>query len=336
MLNKVGVDMSIKFKSNPLSDALIFSGIEINYEKKKLKGQDAKELKKSYEDHKKDINLSYDQFVTIVEKNLSNLNQVFTREYFRADLASKLSELATKRINQKESKFSKSYLFFEKIVQVFSGHGFITKGEWGLKLSNKLNSFEKDSIKVNIRNVVISKEEKNITKDLSDIKDAVNNLDDSEFIEILNDIVFIPDDDRNISLRKYEFYKNLNVKKKEIFEQQLLKGDNWPVKAHRFIQFQEEDVISSFVTDKMLIRFRHDYHNAINLKERIEGDKFFEILLIKEVKYQLQEKNYEAIPRYFSPDLKIDPKEIIKEPYFSDDEIKILSSLLQENVRGDR
>ena len=134
--------MSIEFKSNPVFDIVIFSGIDIKYETQLSNSNligDAKtraleELSRSYKAHKSGLNLKYGQFLRTFEENIAQFNN----PKIKSAIATKLSELAKKRIEVKESQFSGIHKFFHKIGQYFKGHGFRTKGEWGIELASRI------------------------------------------------------------------------------------------------------------------------------------------------------------------------------------------------------
>jgi len=134
--------MTVEFKSNPMYDLAILSGFEPNLEPvfamqvsqtKKV----TKQFKKSYEAYKQNLlkteGQNYGQFLKKVEVSLLGLQDCATETEAREKISAKLEALALVRIKE-EATLKPARLFFHRIGHFLRGHGFKTKGEWGLKL----------------------------------------------------------------------------------------------------------------------------------------------------------------------------------------------------------
>jgi len=242
-----------------LNEILAFSGVEVKnvlvptVDTRGLKDY----LKKQVEEAAKAVinnvswnsNISYGKFFRSVEKNIDGI--VGPKQlpmHLRIAVSLKLSELAKKRIEKKESNFSAVRRFFHRIAQLFKGHGFRTKGEWGLKLSAKIENVKNKEYKKILESIFSEKAKENTipmeSKELnkSEINKAIaeelNNLEKDKFISFLNEVVWEKHAGAAIYANKDGPWRYplpgslfrpgfLNQEKKEIMEEEILKKDDW-------------------------------------------------------------------------------------------------------------
>src|ERR1700733_684686 len=143
----------------------------------------------------------------------------------RQAIAKTLSTLADKRIVQKENFegfFGGISKFFHKLNQKIHGHGFQTKGEYGIQLATELalgNTPE-------MLHTYIQNPEK---IDLPNLTKEVASLNKEQFTKLLDKSVFgqtTPEIDKGGS-PKYNFYSALSPEKQAIFGDHLMKKADW-------------------------------------------------------------------------------------------------------------
>ncbi len=252
-INFSELDDIIIFSVNDISENLEPQGLE------KLKGdavqQAIQEFQETYKNYKKDLNFNYGEFLTIVEENLDRLESPKTRSDYRTSVAHKLSELAYERISQKESNFSWIHKIFHKFRQWRKGHGFKTKGEWGLKLASEMNEVDKKIQK----QLIFCKIEWIIKKSSLHFGDKImkeiNGLSEERFTKALNDVIFEMKEDVFFGNKdKLEFYKKLDDDKKEIFKRVLLSRSDWYEQAVEIIEGADDNEFESFIKNNGMVK----------------------------------------------------------------------------------
>lgn len=341
--------MTIEFKSTPLNDAIIFSGVDINYRKQlndtRLTGEAAdsalNHLKDSYDKHKSQVAFKYGKFLKIIEGNLSELKRPDTPKKVRNAVANKLTELANTRII-KENKFSGLHKFFHKIGQIFRGHGFRTKGEWGLELASSIQNIDLETLKSQLNQTIFQglrleigeKSPKEILNS-NDMKDTINNLSDMDFKKIISDVIFMKKEEVGFGKKnKLVFYNNLNATKGKIFADELLARKDWFEQAYDLLEGASPEKINEFISNDDLIKlFKSKPERIVKLYNSEAKDKYFEKIFFPIVEITIQKelnnRNYLGIAKLIDED-KIPIKRILESS-------KILTpeniKLLKENIK---
>jgi hypothetical protein len=300
--------MGLEFKSNKLMDIAIFSGVEYKYENQVppgLIGDAAQgalaELKTSYENYKKNLNFKYGKFLTNVEANLKHLNSTNVSSDARSKVATKLTELAQDRISNKESNFSGARRFFHKVGQLFKGHGYRTKGEWGLEVASRMQKVESEIYKTQLQSVMFGGfafRDENITA----MKDKINGLPEKEFKDILNKIVFKSSEGHMFgSKRKLVFYNMLTDEKKKVFAQELLARPDWYQQAFDIVEGSEEGDVASFIAKNpaMVKKFQENPAEVIRIYRgkkdaNVFYKRFFDELALAAIQDYLDQNSLEG------------------------------------------
>lgn len=227
---------SVQFRSTPLNDLLIFSGLDIEYASRN------NTLDKSYQDYKKNLKFSNDEYLKLVEKNLPEINTT--------NFESNVKEMVSKKVTQliKESEVKKNeekqklttwweklgyaiLELFEVIGQLFQGHGFRTKIEWEVELRTRINNVDKQIFRNQLEDILYhstlafigEKREEILEKLIS----KLNSLRADEFTKVINEIFLKQYEDTSWIKSKFVIYYSLNDSKKALFNQALVNHEDW-------------------------------------------------------------------------------------------------------------
>jgi len=280
------------FKSTPFIDAMLYAGVEYEPQLKgtALQGEAAQkaleQLKASYERHKDTLKLKSGEYLHNVEVSLNQFKDPAIPSTARRAVALKLSTLAHKRMT-KESNFSAIHKFFHKIGQLFKGHGFRTKGEWGLELASKIEKIDAEIYKIELQSIIfqgIGLERKATENRLQAIKNKINDLSDPQFSELLDEIIFASRETSTFGKKnKLIFYENLNDDKRKIFDQKLLARGDWYQQAFDMVEgFHEKKEILQFFSPAMVDKIKADPEAVIEIFKNTNHkngwfNKFFEV-----------------------------------------------------------
>jgi len=298
--------MPVQFQSNDLTDLYLYSGVEVDYKEStsiavhELKGeaQDKamQELFTSYSQYKQSLHFSYGKFLGKIEANIEELNSPRNSSEQLISVAGKLEELADKRI-RKENRFSGVHRFFHKIGQLFQGHGFRTKGEWGKLLANRIKEMDRKMFKSRVEQLVFGE----IFRDkLQKGIEKINQLSKGEFKEALHSVFFRKNESISFGKKnKLIIFNNLNNQKKKIFEQELLKRRDWFSQAADIIEGADREQIKQFVTESMVKRFEKNSESTIGIYNRKKSDQFglgvlFRVIAERAIKDYLSLDNTEG------------------------------------------
>ena len=136
---------------------------------------------------------------------------------------------------------------FEVIGQIFKGHGMCTKIEWGVELSTKIDTVEKEMYKKDLKDLLSGKQEiesvgeidiaQASTKKRDNLIIKLNSLKDADFIKLIND-VFFEQYESSICGKKNKFviYDKLDESKKPLFNQELVKQSHWYRQAYDIVE----------------------------------------------------------------------------------------------------
>lgn len=335
--------MSVNFKSHPFLDTLIFAGIDIKHENQldgtPLKGEALKKalenLKKSYEDHKSNLNLKYGQFLKNIEGNISEFNKPEITSKVRHAVATKLLDLANRRITIKESNFSGIHKFFHKIGQLFKGHGFRTKGEWGIELASRMEKVDSEIDKSQIEKCIFHgiSLDTGLRQILNEMKEKINNLTETQFKQVLNDIIFKKKEKEFFGNKnKLIFYKNLNEDKRKIFDSELLSRSDWYEQAFDIIEGSDD---KEFVSKEMVSLFQNNPKKIIQIYENQKNkngyfEKFFNTVVEATIKDYLEKDSFIEIANLLNRGSSIKSKKILESPLIlTSEEIEKLKSNVQ-------
>jgi len=348
--------MGIEFKSTELFDIVIFSGENINFKSQVptgLIGEAAEtafeSLNKSYQEYKKGLNLNYGQFLNNFETNYKELNQTAVPSHIRKSVASKLSELANRRITQKESNFSCLHKFFHKLGQKFKGHGFRTKGEWGLTLALRMEKPKNDNNMSILQNSIFHGLGLDINETppkevIGGLKDYVNELSEALFKDLLNNIIFKKKENHFLGCKnKLFFYKNLNEDKKNVFNKELLLRKDWYSQAFDIIEGADStEDLTSIITSGMIKRFQNNPSQFIKIYKNISHknvwvNKFFCAMIASSVKDYLTSDSPEGFININnlltkSKEVVINNKMLNEEGILTSEEISKLHNNINKNL----
>lgn len=297
--------MNTDFKHNPIIDVVIFSGGKVEYGTQVspyLKGPAAAEEEGKVRAHLGTSPVfDYEKFLRVVEKNLGSLRSASTSLENRKCVAQKLTEMSNSRIGE-ESSFSRIHKFFHKIGQLFSGHGFRTKGEWGLVVAGKMEAAWRETLRCIF---VGGGWDHELTK-------MINDLSADGFKGILNDIVFatIKGSVLRTENSKLLFYNGLNEEKKAIFYKELLARKDWYSQAFDVIDLAEDNEgIKCFITDDLVKKFQDDSHRVIAFYEGAKDkngwyQRFFYAMIEAAVSRYISNGEYSKIGELFNESLK--------------------------------
>lgn len=341
--------MSVNFKSNPFLDTVIFAGIDFKYANQlngiPLKGEAAQKalenLKKSYEEHKANLNLKYGQFLKNVEGNISEFNKPEIPSKVRHAVATKLSDLANRRITIKESNFSGIHKFFHKIGQLFKGHGFRTKGEWGVELASRMEKVDSEIYKSQLEKCIfhgigLGMHEKPPQQILDEMKEKINSLTETQFKQVLNDIIFKKKEKNFFGEKnKLIFYKNLNEEKRKIFDNDLLSRSDWYEQAFDIIEGSDDEEFKGFVSKEMVSLFQSNPKKIIQIYENQKNkngwfERFFNTVVEATIKDYLEKDSFIEIANLLYRNSSIKSKKIFESPQIlTPQEIEKLKSNVQ-------
>lgn len=341
--------MFVSFKSNPLLDTLIFAGIDIKYENQlngtRLQGDAAQNalenLKNSYEEYRNNLNLKYGQFLKNVEENTSEFNKLEIPFEMRLAVAKKLSDLANRRILVKESKFSAIYKFFHKILHLLKGHGFRTKGEWGIEIASRMEKFDFEIFKSELekcifRGIALNISEKSPKQILNEMKEKINSLTETQFQQVLKNIIFNKKEEIFlIKKNKLVFYENLNQEKRKFFENELFSRSDWYEQAFNIIERADNVKVKEFITEKMISKFQSNPHKIIQIykNERNKNNSFeffFHMIVEATLKNYLEKDSFAEINSLLNINSGIKMKKILESPQIlTSEEIKKLEDNIQ-------
>lgn len=312
--------MSVNFQSNPFYDTLLFAGVSINYENNEVirgltgeaKDKALNQLKVSYDNYKANLNIKYGQYLNNVEKYTDKFNQPNFPSEARDAVAQKLSELANKRLLEKENHFGRVHKFFHKIGQVFKGHGYRTKAEWGLKVAAKIDQVNSNIYKAIIERCILHPMKMGLNEAspyqiLMGMKDEINNLSEKKFKEVLNDIIFRENEGKFFGEKnKYYFYQNLNEEKRKLFDKELLSRSDWYQQTFDIIEGADKENVMNFVSKEMVAKVQSN--PGIILEEYRQGknkngywNTFFQAIIGATIKDYLEKENYSAIYNLLNP-----------------------------------
>lgn len=254
--------MSIQFKSNPLTDMILFAGVKPSEEALKkdprlayLKGdalnQAFDSLKSSYENHVKELKFTPRQYVELVEKNLSYFAKSDTVDKVRKAVAGKLEELSSLR-KEEERHSNAIILFFHKLGQLFSGRGFQTLGEYGSQLAQKITSVELKQIIQDFNNLISS--DYTIERpDAAILAQRINDLSEEDFESFLNQSFFASKQGPSLKNEKGDLFKSLSSEKQAQLKKSLLKRVDFLNQALDIIKTTEDkNLISSLFTQEFV------------------------------------------------------------------------------------
>lgn len=335
--------MSVDFKSNPIVDTIIFAGVDVEYGNQlngiPLKGQAAQKalehLKKSYEEYKANLNLKYGQFLKNVEGNISEFNKPETHSEVRHAVAMKLSDLANRRITIKENNFSGIHKFFHRIGQLFKGHGFRTKGEWGVELASRMEKVDSVIYKAQLEKCIFNglSLTDQYLQILYGMKEKINSLTETQFKEVLNDIIFKKkENDFFGEKNKFIFYKNLNDEKRKIFDKEHLSRSDWYEQAFDIIEGVKDKEFKKFVSKEMVSLFQSNPKKIIQIYENQKHknhwfERFFNTVVEATIKDYLDNDAFLEIGNLLGKNSSIKMEKIFKSPQIlTPEEIKRLKS----------
>lgn len=334
--------MPIRFESNPLLDIYIFSGVNVKY----TPSEDSTEqigiiaerafdnIEQLFNEHKRTLSLTYDQFLKKIEENISEINNRETSQEIKNTVAAKLSDLAKTRIKTQESKFLWIHKFFHKIGQFCQGHGYQTKGEWGIELSFKMRGFDLKEFNNNLKKWISGLLS---DKFLNDMKNEINNFTSKQFEDVLEDVIFKTQEFKDFDGKnKFIFFKNLDGEKQEIFYKKLFSRDDWYTQAFHIIENCNDEEFKEFVSKGTVIRglaskfqgnstrIFQTYENQINKNENFK--KFYNTIVEAHIKDCLDRGSFRIIGILATCD-NINFKQILELPQIlTAEEIEILGT----------
>lgn len=325
--------MSVNFRSTPFLDIVIFSGIDVKYETQlagiPLKGDAAQKaldnLKASYEEYKANLNLKYGKFLKNLEKNILEFNKTKIPSEVRHSVAVKLSDLANKRITVKEANFSGLHKFFHKISQLFKGHGFRTKGQWGIELASRIENVNSKIYKSQIEKCIfhgtgLGMNEKRPQEILNEMKAEINSLPEAEFKKVLHNIIFKKkESDFFGEKNKLIFYKNLNEEKRKIFDEELLSKNDWFEQAFDIVEGSQPNDFKEFISKKMALLFHSNPKKFIQIYEKQKCknawfERFFHAIVEATIKNHLESDSFIDIANLLNSNFSICTKTIFESP----------------------
>lgn len=327
--------MTVHFQSTPLLDLVIYSGIDIKYEcqlqNTPLRGDIEKkalaDLKQSYDDYKSNLHFKYGQFLKRVENNIVELKRPEMPNIVRHAIACKLSDLAKRRIEVKESHYSGLHKFFHKVGQWFQGHGFRTKAEWGLLLASRIEKVDLENYKAQLQKCItrgpgVKMHKKSSREIINEMKSIINGLPDDQFKELLTDVYFKhKETDFFFSKNKFAFYQNLDPAKRGIFDRELLSRKDWYEQAFDIIEGANDQDLQAFVSKEMVSLFKADPKKIIDIHENNKNpngwsQKFFQMIVEKSVQEYVAQNTPEAYLQVAKllHDPNIKASEILKKP----------------------
>jgi hypothetical protein len=260
----------------------------------------------------------------------------------RNAVATKLSVLANGRITAKENEFSGIHKFFHKIGQLFIGHGFRTKGEWGVELASRMEKVDSEIYKSQLKECIfhgmgLAMNEKPPQEILHEMKAKINNLTATQFKEVLNDIIFKNKEEVNPFLpllsekKKLIFYNNLNEDNRKIFDDELLSRNDWYKQAFDIIENSGDEKFKGFVSKEMISRFQSDPEKIIQIyknqkPENADFEKFFITVVQATIRDYLGKDSFIEIANLLHTEPSIKAKNILESPQIlTPEEIKKLT-----------
>lgn len=273
---------SITFKSDPLLDIVLFSGVEIsdNELEQTFKKQyvsinpekDFKEYKASYSDYKRKLSFDYSQFIHLVEKNMDKLTDPRTPQQFREYVRTKIQFLdqnssTTQKRNLKNIVNNVLLKKGEKCCKILEREG---------KCINIVKRIFKEKTTPNGSEYPLSTE----------LLMRINKLDEVEFDTFLNQVFFNYNRSYEYlnSPKKLTILSHLNPERKDRVIQEILKRDDWYIQLYEayptplyrqdeeehkklIVELPESDFIHAFSKGmekkgmEKMIKFRNDKPN---------------------------------------------------------------------------
>lgn len=307
----------------PFIDTLVYSGVNVVdselqrlKEKGDLAGQEAlinsKETFERYRDNLTQT-LSYDQFLEKIEDNLPE----FERTEFpdaRLAVANKLASLSVTVQPDKTGFYAQVNKFFEKIGQLFQGHGFRTQKEWGLELAARMRDMD---IAINKKNLLKGLKKGIPWRDqkLENMKRVAEGLTDKQFKLLVDDMLgqreYLAGSENTPRTKdRLAFYNILNDERKALFKHVLLYGPHdsgsnptplfdWYQRTFNVIEGTvDPELYRDFVTEEMASAFGSDPGKYIKISEKINGpfgDLFFNALIKTLIAHHLQSGRKDSV-----------------------------------------
>ncbi len=294
--------MSLEFRSNPYVDTLIYSGVDLNYERCTplfLKGE-AKEranekVRKSYVRYKQSLRISYNDFYEQVKSNIHHLRDPVVPSHARLAVANKLKSLAEEQLKVHGSREKKLGFFTKK-----------SKAQKGLDLAGKIETIDEDIYKSTLKYCInhgfgLKINEKSPGKTLDEVKERYNTLTEEQFNELLTDVLFHEKSDPwpFFGTIKYQFYGYLDQEKREILHQELLSHKDWFEQSLDIVMGTDpKKYANEFVSQLMIQRFIQDLDKVIDIYKKSSANgftkKLFQTLLECSIRHYLKQDTPEA------------------------------------------
>lgn len=210
-------------------------------------------LETEYEKYRETLSekLKYGKFAKIIQKNLKKLDSITQDD--RVLIVAKLVSLAYRRIETKENNFSGIYTFFHKCNQWLHGHGFQTKGQWGIELASKIVPLVQYPDLENEIEQFLFPSPKEHPKNLNapvnfsemNLLETINSLSKPRFIMLMYNVI-LKNEEPVAKKRMLDFFEALNNEKKGFIREDIAEGS---------LNTEEEVDYKNLIDENMIVAF---------------------------------------------------------------------------------
>lgn len=238
--------------------------------------------------------IKYGKFLETIEDNMTVLKTTSVSREVRIQLKEALesrTDLNAENRKFENKTFSGLSKFFHKLGQLFKGHGFQTKREYGLQLGRELGEINHNIWRQELTDYLIGKSN---TVDFAELRKIPIN----EFKEAIWNYIQEPASTSG-EHRKMKIFNELTEEQKQAVRDECFSQGSWYYPVYRIVKGASKEQINDFIDEAMIRKFTGNPKLFIHVMYEKRQDPFFnnfaQIVILRGFRQFLKDENIKQV-----------------------------------------